>query len=179
MRELSLHILDIIQNSISAEASLIKLVISEDTSQDRLAIEITDNGCGLEATTNALDPFWTSRNTREVGLGLPLFQAAAERCGGDFNLKSTPQQGTKVEAIFQLSHIDRAPLGDIAGTVITCITSNPEVDFVYHHQVDETSFEFDTREIRAELGSEVALDNRQVVAWMEKYLTNNLNQLRG
>ncbi|GAB6100023.1 ATP-binding protein [Halanaerocella petrolearia] len=179
MRELSLHILDIIQNSITANSSLIKLVINEDSQEDQLTIEITDDGQGMKEAKAALDPFWTSRNTRSVGLGLPLFKAAAERCEGDFELKSRPEEGTRVKATFKLSHIDRAPLGDLAGTIIACLTSSPKVDFLYYHQVDSQNFEFDTREIKAELGGELSINNPQVLQWVEKYLTNNLEQLRG
>ena len=121
MRELSLHILDIIQNSIAAEADLIKLYIEKDYEEDELVIEIIDNGSGMdpEEKENVLDPFVTSRTTREVGLGLPLFKEAALQCAGDFNLDSAVGEGTELKAVFQLSHIDRAPVGDIVGTVIS------------------------------------------------------------
>ena len=179
MRELSLHILDIIQNSIAAEADLIKLNITEDYEADKLVVEIIDNGSGMDQATQekVVDPFVTSRTTREVGLGLPLFKEAAEQCGGKFGLESTVGEGTKLQAIFQHSHIDRAPLGDIIGTIISFLVSNPDLDLVYHHQVDDNEFTFDTREAKRNLG-DLEINSPDVIAWLKKYLTEGLRKIR-
>lgn len=179
MRELSLHILDIIQNSIAAEADLIKLNITEDHEADQLVIEIIDNGLGMDQATqeNVVDPFVTSRTTREVGLGLPLFKEAAEQCAGKFELNSTVGEGTELKAVFQHSHIDRAPLGDIRGTIISFLVSNPDIDLVYHHQVDDEDFIFDTREVKENLG-ELKINSPDVIAWLKEYLTEGLRKIR-
>jgi hypothetical protein len=179
MRELSLHILDIIQNSIAAEADLIKLVIIESQVADQLTIKISDNGVGMdqESQEQVLDPFVTSRTTREVGLGLPLFKEAAEQCNGNFNLDSVAGRGTELEANFQFSHIDRAPLGNIIGTIITFVVSNPDIDLLYEHQTDGGQFIFDTREIKDRIG-DVKINNSDIVAWIEDYLTEGLEQLQ-
>ena len=179
MRELSLHILDILQNSIAAEADLIKLSIIEDQAADQLAIKIVDNGTGMDQETQkeVLDPFVTSRTTREVGLGLPLFKRAAEQCAGSFKLKSEPGQGTELKAVFQHSHIDRAPLGNIIGTIITFLVSNPEIELVYNHQVNDQKFQFDTREIKDKIG-DVKINHPDIISWIEDYLTEGLEELK-
>ena len=153
MKELSLHILDIVQNSIRAEADRIGISIVEDTAADRFTLSVEDNGKGMtvEQVTKAIDPFFTTRTTRRVGLGLSLLKAATERCAGEFKVTSTPGRGTKVTAVFQRSHWDRAPLGDMAATMITLVASNPELDFSYSHRVDE-QYSFDTAEVRKVLG---------------------------
>lgn len=184
MRELSLHILDIVQNSIKAEASLIKIEITEDLNEDFLSIAINDNGSGIDERVlcKITDPFVTSRTTREVGLGLSLFKAAARRCGGDIEIKSSPGKGTSVKAVFVHSHLDRAPLGDIAGTVITIITTNPAIDIIYHHffyrgNSSWEDFLFDTREIKKQL-EDVSINKPQVLNWIEDYLREGLIDLR-
>ncbi|AGB42162.1 histidine kinase [Halobacteroides halobius DSM 5150] len=180
MRELSLHILDIIQNSITAEATLIQVIIEENIKDDQLLIKVIDNGSGMNKgqEKDVLDPFITSRTTRDVGLGLPLFKAAAKRCEGDFKLESNLDLGTKVVASFRHSHIDRAPLGDIVGTIITFLVSNPKLDLVYQHKFNEQKFEFDTREVKNNLGPKLEINDPQVLDWIEGYLTDNLEQLR-
>ncbi|MBM7557743.1 ATP-binding protein [Halanaerobacter jeridensis] len=179
MRELSLHILDIVQNSIAAEADLIRLNIVEDYEADKLVVEIIDDGTGMkeEDKEQVLDPFVTSRTTREVGLGLPLFKEAAEQCAGNFSLDSTLGEGTELKAVFQHSHIDRAPLGDIVGTIISFLVSNPDIDLVYHHQVDDEEFNFDTREVKDRLG-DVKINSPDIIAWLKDYLTEGLRQIR-
>jgi Signal transduction histidine kinase len=149
MRELSLHILDAVQNSLEAGASLITIRIDESPLQNRLAIEITDNGKGIEPDVlpKVTDPFYTTRSSRKVGLGLSLFQAAAERSGSDFAVASDPGRDTTVTAVFRYDDIDRAPLGNVADTLLTLVLGNPEVDFCYIHQFESRNFTFDTREL--------------------------------
>jgi anti-sigma regulatory factor (Ser/Thr protein kinase) len=153
MRELSLHILDIVENGITAGGDCIWIEIDEARKTDQLKIVIRDNGHGMSAEKmkNINDPFITSRTTRRVGLGLSLLAAAAERCDGTVHIDSRPGKGTEVKATFRYSHIDRAPLGDIAATVATLIIGHPGIDFVYSHRIDGKDFSLDTREIRSEM----------------------------
>ncbi len=150
MEDLSLHILDIVENSIGAKASRVEIKVDEDTKKDLLVIEIEDNGLGMDEETikKVLDPFFTTRTTRKVGLGLPLLGQAARESGGDIEIESKVGRGTRVRASFGYSHIDRKPLGDIGTTLTTLIAGNPEVDFVYEHKKDESEYRLDTREIR-------------------------------
>ena len=138
MRELSLNILDIAQNSLSAGAGLVTLTVDEDSGADSLTLRVEDDGRGMDADTlqRVRDPFYTTRTTRKVGMGIPLFRMAAEMTGGSLDIVSEPGKGTAVTASFSLSHIDRMPLGDMAGTVTALIRLNPGVDFVYRHTVD-------------------------------------------
>jgi anti-sigma regulatory factor (Ser/Thr protein kinase) len=153
MRELSLHILDVVENGITAGGDCIWIKVDEARKKDRLTIVIRDNGRGMPAAKleNIDDPFITSRTTRRVGLGLSLFAAAARRCEGTLRVDSEPGKGTKVEATFRYNHIDRAPLGDMAATVGTLIIGNPGIDFVYAHRIDDRDFYLDTREVRKEM----------------------------
>lgn len=133
MQDLSLHILDIVDNSIRAGASEIEIQIEEDPDADLLRVEIKDNGEGMDGETirNAIDPFYTSKLEKRVGLGLPLLAQAAREGGGTFELDSEPEKGTRITALFQWSHPDRKPLGDIDGTVKVLKFSHPEISFVY------------------------------------------------
>jgi hypothetical protein len=184
VRELSLHVLDVVQNSLEAGATRIELLINEDLRADRLTIEVTDNGRGMsqELVRRVLDPFVTTRTTRRVGLGLPLFAAAAERCNGKLEIQSELGKGTVVKTTFQHSHIDRAPLGDMVSTIISILIGNPLVDFEYTHRVDAaprseaSEFRFTTREIKQELG-DVPLSHMSVIQWLREFLTENLAAL--
>lgn len=135
MKELSLHLLDLAENSVSANAHRITICVEERLPDDRLLLEIYDDGVGMSPEMLAVvqDPFITSRTTRRVGLGIPLLKAAAEMCEGTFEIDSTPGAGTRVRTSFQHSHIDRMPVGDLAGTFMTLLISHPEVNwrFVY------------------------------------------------
>ena len=171
MRELSLNVMDIAQNSISAGASLITIRVEEDRPADTLSISVEDNGKGMspETVQKVIDPFYTTRTTRPVGMGIPLFRMAAEATGGSLSITSKPGAGTTVTAVFGLSHIDRLPLGDMDGTVSTLVRMNPGLDFCYIHRVDGREFVFDTREIRDILG-DVPLDDPDVALWLNEYL---------
>jgi len=171
VRELSLHILDALENSVEAGATQIELLIEEDLQRDILGITITDNGRGMseEFVQQVLNPFVTTRTTRHVGLGLPLFAAAAQRCNGGLQIQSEPGVGTTVIATFQHSHMDRAPLGDMAGTLMAVILSERAVDIHYTHKFNGRTFELDTAEVRRELG-EVPLSHPMVRQWLESVL---------
>lgn len=154
MREISLHIMDIAENGIAAGAKRIEINVEENRRDNLLKVEICDNGCGIppEMLANITDPFVTGRTTRRVGMGLSLLKAAAERCAGTFDIASEPGKGTRTAATFQYDHIDRAPLGDMVGTVMLLIAGRPETDFLYTHIINGKDFVLDTAEIRAELG---------------------------
>lgn len=174
MRELSLHILDLLQNSLEAGASNVLLIIDEDLVNDRLTIIVEDNGRGMDDSqvSRAADPFFTTRTTRHVGLGLPLLAAAAQRCGGELKLESSPGAGTKVTATFQHSHIDRAPLGDIVDTLLAFLltqSSTKPFDLRYRHRVGDREFAFDTEEIKREL-EDVPLFHPQVRDWLRNFI---------
>ena len=178
MRELSLHILDVVENGITAGGNCIWIKVEEDYKADQLKIAIRDNGRGmpLEKLQYINDPFVTSRTTRRVGLGLSLLAAATERCEGTMRVDTAPGIGTEVEATFRHSHIDRAPLGDMAATVTTLIIGNPGIDFVYSHRIDGEEFSLDTREIRAEM-EDLSLSDPIVIHHLTESIRSSLKQL--
>ncbi|MBE6827680.1 MAG: sensor histidine kinase [Ruminococcaceae bacterium] len=180
MRELSLNILDVAQNSISAGASLITVEVTEDTELKTLSVNIIDNGSGMtsEQLEKVRDPFYTTRTTRKVGMGIPLFKMAAEQTGGCFSINSAPGKGTEVSAVFKTDSVDFTPLGDMRSTVIMLVTMNTDRDFVYRRVLDGREFVLDTREIKAVLG-EVPLDNPDVTEWLKGYIDENVNNLYG
>ncbi|MDH5466758.1 MAG: ATP-binding protein [Candidatus Aminicenantes bacterium] len=153
MEDLSLHILDIAENSIAANADTIEITISEDERKDSLSIEIKDNGMGMDEkkVKKALDPFYTTKTTRRFGLGLPLLSESAKAASGNLTIKSRPGEGTQIKADFQYSHIDRKPLGDMSQTILTLVMGNPEIDFVYTHNKNSQTYCLDTRKIKSQL----------------------------
>jgi len=153
MRELSLHIMDVVENGINAGATLIRIAVVEDNRSNRLTISIVDNGRGIpeDALPRILDPFYTTRTTRRVGLGLSMFRETSRRCEGDLTIQSEVGKGTEVKAVFRLDHIDLPPLGDMAGTMVSLMAGNEGVDFVYSHSIDAAQFELDTRVLKEEL----------------------------
>ena len=177
MKELSLHILDIAKNSVKAKASVIEIIISEDEGTNLLTIEIKDNGCGMskEFLEKVRDPFSTTRTTRKVGMGIPLFEAAAVQCGGYVDITSEEGVGTEFKVVFEYNHIDRAPLGDMPGTMQVLISGSPEIDFIYRHEKNGKVFNMDTRELRQVLG-EVPLDTPDVLAWIDGFIQEGLSE---
>jgi len=180
MRELALHILDILQNASEAGASRVSLVINEDPEEDRLTIAVCDDGCGMDDETllRTVDPFFTTRKTRHVGLGLSLFAAAAERAGGRLEVRSRPGLGTKVEATFSLSHPDRQPLGCMADTLLAFLLSEKAVALEYSHRTARGVFGFNTDDIRKELGGELAMTHPAVCQWLRAYLVEGEQSVR-
>ena len=174
MPEISLNILDVAENSTRAGASLVEITVDADTVSDRLTIVIKDNGCGMtrEQVSQVTDPFFTSRTTRKVGLGVPFFKYAAESTGGSFSIESRLGEGTEVTAVFVLSHIDRMPLGDMTATIQTLIQGHPDTDFLYVYRCGEKEFSLDTREMRAILG-DVPLTTPEISSYIKDYLTEN------
>jgi len=169
MEEISLHLMDIIENSFTAGANLIYIGIEEYLFTDLIRITITDNGCGMDAQflSHVTDPFVTTRNTRRVGLGLSLLQANARDWGGDLAVESYFSQGTTVRVWFQLSHIDRPPFGNWASTLFGLIMTRRQVDFIYQHRVSGDEFDLDTRELIKNLGSG-ALADSAVISFLRK-----------
>jgi hypothetical protein len=171
VRELSLHILDVLENAVEAGASRIKVKIDEDIEADRMVIEIGDNGRGMdkEGAARVLDPFYTTRQTRHVWLGLPLLSEAARRCEGDLSIDSEPGKGTTAKAIFRWSHIDRAPIGDVPTVLLAILLSEHSIDLDYSHRIGEREFRFDSSEIREELG-EIPLTHPKVRGWFLQFI---------
>jgi len=178
MRELSLHILDVAENGITAGGDCIWIEIDENRKTDQLKIVIRDNGRGMpvEKLENIDDPFITTRTTRRVGLGLSLLAAAAGRCEGTMRVDSKPGKGTEITATFRFNHIDRAPLGDMAATITTLIMGNPGIDFVYSHRIDGNEYGLDTREIRAEM-EDLSLSDPVVIHHLTETIRSALKGL--
>lgn len=178
MRELSLNVLDIAQNSISAKASLVEIELSESTADKELLIGIYDNGKGMteEQVRSVTDPFFTTRTTRKVGLGIPFFKMSAEMTGGSFEIESESGIGTKVRAIFRTDHVDFTPIGDMCSTIVILITMNLSVDFIYKRTLDGKQFTVDTRQLKEILG-DVPLDEPSIVSWLTDYIKENTKQL--
>jgi hypothetical protein len=187
MRELSLHILDVMENAREAGATRVELNIKEELNADRLTVVVRDNGWGMDPETarRALKPFFTTRATGHGGLGLPLFCAAARQCGGDLTLESAPGRGTTVMATLPYSHPGRAPLGNMTDSLIAFLLAGPHgvsgreekaVDLEYHHQVNDRTFEFDTAVIRAEL-DEIPLSYPLVREWLRRFITQEEAEL--
>jgi len=178
MKELSLNILDIAMNSVKAGASIIEIRIDEST-DGFLTFAIADNGCGMtaEQVAKLSDPFFTSRKTRKVGLGIPFLKLAAEQTGGSVTIESRAEaqypddHGTVVTAVFKKDHIDFTPLGDIISTLITLIQGSPAIDFIFWHKVDcESEVSLSTIEMKQVLGEDIPLDSFEILDWIKSYL---------
>lgn len=175
MINLSLNILDVVQNSIRAGASTIGITIREMKESDLYDIEITDNGSGIpgDLLAKVTDPFVTTRTTRKIGMGLPLLRHHAIMAGGDLEIESHQGSGTRVKAVFSLSHIDRQPLGDMPGVMIILIAGNPATDFIYTHMTDNGEYTFSTRETREYLETDT-LNDRILLAEIKEMILQNL-----
>ena len=171
MQELSLNVLDIAQNSVRAGASLVRITLDEDREKETLMISVADDGCGMteEQVKSVTNPFFTTRTTRKVGLGIPFFKMAAEATGGSLTIHSTPGKGTETRAFFHTGHIDMLPVGNMAETVEMLITMNPDMDFLYVHSVGNEQFTLDTREIKAVL-EDVPINSPEVVSFIKETL---------
>ena len=176
--EISLNILDVAQNSISAGSMLTEITVEIDRAADTLTVCINDNGCGMDEqqVKAVVDPFYTTRKTRKIGLGVPFFKMAAENTGGSFSITSEKGVGTKVKAIFVLSHIDRMPLGDMTFTIHTIVTLNDDKDFIYSYTVDGNGYTLDTREFRKILGN-APLNTPEVSVFIKQYLDENTAEI--
>jgi len=179
VREMSLHIMDVAENGIGAGASLIEISVREDGKANRLTVTIRDNGRGIPADIldKVTDPFYTTRTTRRVGLGLSLFREASRRCEGEFAIRSREGEGTEVSASFRLDHIDLAPMGDMVGSLTGLIVGNPQVDFVYIHEVDGQVFKLDTRDVKQELDG-VEITHPRVIKFLGDLIRESLADIR-
>ena len=178
MKDLALHILDILQNSVTAGATRVELQIDEVPVRDLYMVKISDNGRGMDAemVQQVTDPFFTTRTTRKVGLGLPLLKQNAERTGGSMTIQSKPGIGTEVDVVFVYSHIDRLPFGDIGGILALTVSSYPAIDFIYRHNTPEGAFIFNTFEIKEILG-DLPVSNPKVIGFMKDLISDNLKEI--
>ena len=180
MPEISLNILDVAENSTRAGAARVTITVTADTASDALTIQIGDDGCGMtaEQVDQVTDPFFTTRKTRRVGLGVPFFKMAAEMSGGSFHIDSAPGIGTTVTAVFGLSSVDRMPLGDMASTMHTLIIMHEDTDFLYRYTYDGDSFALDTAELRQILGG-VSFQEPEISQYIRDYLKENEAEVTG
>ncbi len=180
MTEISLNILDVAENSVKAKASLITIDVSVSFSENLLTVVIGDNGSGMneEQVKSVVDPFYTTRTTRKVGLGVPFFKSAAELTGGSFSISSKLGEGTTVSASFVLDSVDRMPLGDICATIHTLVTMHEEIDFLFTYKVEGEGFSLDTREFREILG-DISFKSPEVSSYIRDFLKENINAVNG
>lgn len=180
MRDLSLHLMDLLQNSISARATFIEIGLYAKDDGNELVMELLDNGCGMneEFLKKVTDPFSTTRTTRKVGLGIPLTKASSERSGGRFSISSQPGQGTKLLATYRIDHIDRLPLGNLAETLTTTIMAEPEIRYKLTLKHNENIFKFDTCTIKETLAG-VPIVEMAVIQWMNEYIDEGVRNIFG
>lgn len=179
MREISLHILDLVQNSVEAGASKVSLLVVEDNVEDVLTVKVVDNGRGMakELIDKIKNPFVTTRTTRKVGLGLPLIDMSTKMSDGYLTIESEVGKGTQVFASYKYSHIDRPPLGDIQSTLKVIIVSYQQIDFYYEHKKNDKSFVVDTSQIKELLGEDIDFNEQLFRQWLDGYLEEGLRNL--
>jgi signal transduction histidine kinase len=179
MKDLSLHILDIAQNSISAGARNISISIAEDLASNTLVIEVKDDGRGMpaEVLERVTDPYYTSRTTRRVGLGIPLFKQNAEATGGSLYIDSEEGRGTRLNATFVHNHLDRPPLGDMAGVMVLLVGANPEIRFIFTQRVEKEEYVFDTEEVKEALDG-LPINDPQVMRFLKDMINENLRAIK-
>ena len=179
MRELALHLLDIAENSVAATAKNISISVEEDTSNDRLRMSVQDDGVGMDASTVAkvIDPFYTTRTTRKVGLGIPLLKEAAEACNGFLTIQSEPGRGTRIDVEFQYSHIDRMPLGDLAATFLSLLIAYPNIHWRFQYRANEQDFEFDDAPIKKELEG-ISLTEPEVLSFIRQMIETGIADIQ-
>ena len=180
MQELSLNVLDIVQNSISAQATLIEVGVCSETEKSLLTITVADNGCGMtkEQVERLSDPFYTTRKTRRAGLGIPLLTDTAQMAGGEVKIESELNRGTTVTATFRISHIDRKPLGDVADTMAASIMGHPELEFHLILKNDETEYIFRTEDVREQIG-EIPISDVEIISFIREMLNEQITLIFG
>jgi anti-sigma regulatory factor (Ser/Thr protein kinase) len=178
MEDLSLHILDIAENSINAGARNISIVVEEELHLDRLTIEIADDGKGMsaEVAERAADPFYTTRKTRRIGMGLALLKEAAAMANGRLEIRSLPNSGTTIRATFQLNNIDRKPLGNMAETITALLATENQVDILYRHSRGGKSVVFDSKHVQSQLG-DILLNSTEALSLVRTYLEQEESSL--
>lgn len=179
MNDLSLHIIDIIQNSLSAGASFIGLTVDENLKEDKITIKIEDNGKGMtqDQVSRLTDPFFTSRTTRRVGMGIPLFKQSANQSGGDLKVESVPGKGTTVTAWFRQSNIDCPPMGDVANAFILMLSANPALHFIFKYLYNSQEYIFDSEEVR-EILENIPFNDASIIRVLTNMIRENLNDLK-
>ena len=180
MKEISLNILDVAENSVKAQATLTEILIDE--TPDTLTLIIRDDGTGMDRQTveSVTDPFFTTRTTRKVGMGVPFLKLAAQQTDGSFSVESSVKEenhGTTVKAVFNKNHLDYTPLGDIVSSIVTLIQGHPDTDFYFSHKKGESEITLDTRELRQVLEG-VPLNSYEVIKWIEEYLKEQYSEIR-
>lgn len=184
MNEFSLYVLDITMNSVRAGATEIKVSLQEEGGWLRFSVE--DNGCGMtaEQVAKLRDPFFTTRKTRNVGLGVPFLRMLSEMTEGEVTIESRDKEsypeshGTKITATFRLDHIDFIPLGDLCGTVVTLVQGSPDIDFTYTHKNELGEVRLSCAEISAVLGSEISLASPEILQWIREYLAEQYEMIK-
>ncbi|HXX81781.1 MAG TPA: ATP-binding protein [Thermodesulfovibrionales bacterium] len=177
MEDLSLHILDIAENSIVAGATRVEITVEEDTKKDVLSMKVRDNGRGMDETTLAMvtDPFFTTKTVKRVGLGLPFLKQSSEECEGHFSIASEKGKGTTISVSFRRSHIDRKPLGDMGATVMVLIAGNPFIDFVFHYSKDAYHYRLETEILREEL-SGVPINSPEILSIIKEDINKGVTE---
>ena len=179
MEDISLHILDVAENSINAGATLVHVGISENRTDDILSVQIKDNGTGIpeDVIAEVLNPFYTTRTTRKIGMGLSLLAQAARDTGGNISVESVLGKGTTVTVNFRPGHIDMKPLGSVADTFAVLIAGNPGIDFVFSYTAEDGAYSFDTREIRSALDG-LPINTPDVISAIREDIKIALNALK-
>lgn len=179
MKNISDHVLDIVQNSVEANATVIEIIVAEDNFRDIYSLQINDNGCGMDEETlqKAANPFFTSRTTRKVGLGLPLLKQNALASNGTFKINSELHKGTRVKAEFQLTHIDRPPVGNIGETIYLFLATSPYIRLIYSHHTLAGNYTFNSDELMEVIG-EVSLKQADIKTAIIELINNNLEEIK-
>ena len=177
MQEIAMNILDIAYNSIKAKANLIKILIYDSSKSNIIKIQIIDNGTGMsqETINKVVDPFYTTRTTRKVGLGIPMFKENIEATGGNFSIESTLGKGTTITGEFVKDHIDTPPMGNLVDTIITLIQADDKIDYLFKYTSDDFEFFFDTNEIKVILDG-VAINLPEIIVWLKDYIKEGLRK---
>ncbi|MDD8048525.1 MAG: ATP-binding protein [Thomasclavelia sp.] len=176
MPEIAMNILDIVYNSIRAKATLIKIIINDSIKNNIIDILVEDNGCGMDEETlkNVTNPFYTTRTTRNVGLGIPLLKESAINTGGKFNISSIKGSGTKISCSFVKDNIDTPAMGDIVETMITLIQGDENIDYIFEYKTDKNDFKMNTKEIK-EILDGVEINKPEILLWLKDYMKEGLN----
>ena len=178
MKELSLHVYDLMENSIAAKASLIELTIIDSLKDNIYSFMIKDNGKGMsqDFLAKVTDPWTTTRTTRKVGIGLSLIKMNTELCGGGMNIESEVGKGTTLGFWFQHDHIDRAPMGDLAGTIVMLCAQHEDIHYIYRHITDEGEYTFDTDEVKEALDG-MSMNDINIIKYLKEMIQENLEEI--
>jgi len=179
LQDIAMYILDIGNNSIRAKASFVEISFVESSQLDSCTLKIDDDGCGMSAKQleNVRNPFYTTRNTRKVGLGMSFLDQLASQCNGNLVIESEVGKGTKLTLNYQRSHFDAPPIGDIASSMIALIQADGKMEYLFSYEIDRTNFEFDTKQIK-ELLDGVSITEPSILLWLKDYIDEGLKRLK-